>query len=83
MGQKHFCTCPDHECKLNPVNHEQGCDLCIKKCLKKEEIPSCFFIAVAGSIDGVKDFSYDGFARAVEKKNRRCGSGEDVLYGMD
>lgn len=37
-----FCTCTDHECPYNPVNHDQGCTLCILKNLEQKEIPSCF-----------------------------------------
>ncbi len=40
---KEFCTCADHECPLNPVNNEYGCDLCVEKNLKLGEIPSCFW----------------------------------------
>lgn len=40
---KSFCTCTDLACPLNPANHNKGCDLCIQKCLKLKEIPSCFF----------------------------------------
>ncbi|MDY3059529.1 MAG: DUF6485 family protein [Fusobacterium sp.] len=43
MSEKHFCSCTDHKCPMNPVNHDKGCDLCIQKCLKLNEIPSCFF----------------------------------------
>ena len=43
MNPKEFCSCTDHKCPFNPVNHDKGCDLCISKCLKLNEIPSCFF----------------------------------------
>lgn len=38
-----FCTCADHECPLNPVNHDQGCAPCIAKNLKEDEVPSCIW----------------------------------------
>ncbi len=61
-----FCTCSDHSCPLNPVNHHRGCDLCVQKCLKLGEIPSCFFNAVC---DGEKPegYTYQGFADFVTK----------------
>lgn len=43
MTAKEFCTCTDHKCPLNPINHDRGCELCVKKCLQLNEIPSCFF----------------------------------------
>jgi predicted GNAT family N-acyltransferase len=62
MNKKHFCTCTDLDCKFNPHNHSLGCDLCIKKCLKEGEIPSCFFKAIYDDISETKDFTYKGFA---------------------
>ena len=38
-----FCTCQNTACRCHPANHDQGCDLCIQKELRKGEIPSCFF----------------------------------------
>nr|WP_279288992.1 DUF6485 family protein [Anaerosolibacter carboniphilus] len=32
MNKKHFCSCKDLNCKLNPHNHDYGCDPCVKKC---------------------------------------------------
>lgn len=43
-NNKHFCTCTDLNCKLNPHSTLKGCDPCIKKNLMKREIPSCFTI---------------------------------------
>ena len=31
MNAKEFCSCTDHKCPFNPVNHDKGCDLCISK----------------------------------------------------
>ena len=61
-----FCTCKDTDCPLNPVNHNKGCTLCISKCLKAGEIPSCFFNAINES--GEKTgYSYKDFADYVLK----------------
>lgn len=57
-----FCTCGDHKCPFNPVNHDKGCTLCIAKCLREDEIPSCFFIAVSGRSDQ-GSYKYADFAR--------------------
>lgn len=67
MNNKHFCTCTDTKCKLNPHNHSHGCDLCIKKCLKEGEIPSCFFKAINDDISNTDDFTYKGFSDFVLK----------------
>lgn len=63
MRAKEFCTCEDLACPLNPANHEQGCDLCVAKCLQKKEIPSCFFNKLPG--ERSKDYSFEGFAKEV------------------
>ena len=65
MSNQHFCTCKDLSCKLNPHNHQHGCDPCIKKCLKDSEIPSCFFRAISADISKVSDFTYEGFSAFV------------------
>ena len=56
-----FCTCKDKKCPLNPVNHDKGCTFCIAKCLKDGEIPSCFFVAVAGH-SNQGSYTYADFA---------------------
>jgi len=62
MGnEKHFCTCADLNCKLNPHNNAKGCDLCVKKNLKAGEIPSCFFKLVHEDISGLKEFKIENF----------------------
>lgn len=60
--EEHFCTCTDKACPNHPRNQEGGCDLCIKKCLKLGEIPSCFFKDVSSDTSSVKDYSYQGFS---------------------
>ena len=68
---KEFCTCTDYKCPCHPVNHDQGCTLCIRKNLHEKEIPSCFF----HDIDSEKPtpgWHYEDFAALVEKaKNER------------
>ena len=61
-----FCTCKDKKCPLNPMNHDRGCTLCIAKCLKDGEIPSCFFVAVSGHSDQ-GSYTYLDFAHEVER----------------
>ena len=63
---KEFCTCTDYKCPCHPINHDQGCNLCILKNLKQKEIPSCFF----HDIDCEKptpDWYYQDFAALVDK----------------
>lgn len=64
-----FCSCRDKKCPLNPVNHEHGCSLCIQKCLKVREIPSCFFNLVGG-VDRVSSYYFEDFAKAVADWNQ-------------
>jgi hypothetical protein len=62
---KEFCTCTDRECPFNPVNHDQGCTLCILKNLHEKEIPSCFY----HDIDFPKpteEYHYEDFAALVK-----------------
>ncbi len=65
-GQRHFCSCRDLACPLNPNNPRnrelgRGCDGCIRKCIALGEIPSCFFNEVGGTVEGWDDFTYAGF----------------------
>ena len=60
-----FCTCKDKKCPLNPVNHDKGCSLCIAKCLKLREIPSCFFNAVDPNMEKRQSYTYEDFAEVV------------------
>ncbi len=66
MSSSDFCTCADHSCPFNPVNHDKGCNLCILKCLKANEIPSCFFKKLPVDLSGNSDWSFDGFAKLVK-----------------
>ena len=60
-----FCTCPDHECKNNPINHENGCILCVAKCLEENEIPTCFFRKIEPDMSRKQDYTFQGFANFV------------------
>lgn len=69
-NRRHFCTCGDLSCKLNPNSHAGGCDLCIKKNLNAKEIPSCFFKLVDDDISGLDDFSIESFAEFVVRHRK-------------
>lgn len=60
-NKNHFCTCKDLNCKLNPHNHNLGCDPCIKKNLREGEIPSCFFRLINDDISDIKEFTFESF----------------------
>lgn len=64
-----FCTCTDHMCPLNPVNHDKGCDPCIRKCLKLKEIPSCFFKDISPD-KNPKGYTYKDFADFVAEEQK-------------
>ena len=66
---KEYCTCTDYKCPCHPVNHDHGCDLCIQKCLRQKEIPSCFFRDI-GCEKPTPDWRYQDFAATVEKAMR-------------
>jgi len=65
MAKPAFCTCNDTACVLNPANHDQGCVLCVEKCINANEIPSCFFCKVSADLFKQTDWSFKGFARLV------------------
>ena len=67
MQSKEFCTCTDYKCLCNPINHDKGCDLCILKCLKAEEIPSFFFKKISEKRPENEDYTFKGFANFVKK----------------
>ena len=67
MSEKHFCSCTDHKCPMNPANHDKGCDLYVQKCLKLNEIPSCFFKKISLDRPENEDYTFKGFAAFVEK----------------
>jgi Domain of unknown function (DUF6485) len=74
--KNHFCPCDDLSCVLNPNNPinstgiVHNCDPCIRKNLKAREIPSCFFLLVNKDMNGVEDFTINGFVEFY-LKNRR------------
>ena len=57
-----FCTCSNLDCPIHPTKHDSGCTPCIRKNLKLQEIPNCFFNLVAGSKERSGD-SFEDFAR--------------------
>ena len=59
-----FCTCKDHACPLHPVNHNEGCSLCMAKNIKKKEIPSCLF-KEANGYPSKNGYSFEAFAELV------------------
>ncbi len=69
-NQKHFCSCRDTSCKLNPNNHDLGCDPCIQKNLKAGEVPSCFFHLIDEDISHLKEFTIDSFVRFYLNKKQ-------------
>jgi len=70
-NNKHFCTCTDLRCKLNPHSGAKGCDLCVKKNLKAGEIPSCFFRLVNSDISELKEFTIESFVDFYIKNKKR------------
>lgn len=68
--EKHFCNCPELECKNHPSNHTNGCDPCIVKNLKQGEIPSCFFLSISKEIDDLDKFTYESFVDFFIKHRR-------------
>ena len=64
-GSKRVCTCTDTKCPNHPVNHEQGCNLCILKNLSRKEIPACFFKSIDHE-KPTKGWFYEDFAALVE-----------------
>lgn len=62
---KEFCTCTATDCPNHPVNHDQGCSLCILKNLTRKEIPGCFFNTIDHE-KPTKDWYYEDFAALVE-----------------
>ena len=57
----HFCTCQNTACRCHPSNHDQGCDLCIQKELRKGDnlILSAFGGGYTWGATYVK-WAYDG-----------------------
>jgi len=63
---REYCTCTDTRCPCHPVNHDEGCNLCIQKNLQQKEIPSCFFHDI-DCAKPTRDWHYQDFAALVEK----------------
>ena len=81
---QHFCTCIDTNCKNHPLNHSEGCDLCIKKNLKSGEIPACFWRRISDDLSGYKSYTYADFSdffhnHKAEYDQRRAETKENPL----
>jgi len=68
MAGSDFCPCTNTGCELNPANHDKGCDPCMEDSIKTKEIPRCLFGQVVDDIDVVEDWSFENFARHVQKR---------------
>lgn len=66
-----FCTCADHVCRNNPVNHDNGCTPCIAKCLANGEIPTCFYHKLKPDMDRKQDYTFKGFANFVLHREKQ------------
>ena len=70
-----FCTCADHDCPLNPVNHDMGCAPCIEKNLAADEVPSCIWNKISTRDERIAedcDYTMRAFAEMYTKKY--CGA---------
>ena len=63
-----FCTCNNPGCAKHPGNHGEGCTACVRSHLKGRTLPRCFFVKLAGDIEGMADWSYEAFARLVAER---------------
>ncbi|MDL2298130.1 DUF6485 family protein [Synergistaceae bacterium OttesenSCG-928-D05] len=70
MSSVPFCTCVDHTCVRHPMNHDKGCTPCVAKCLAENEIPSCFFRKIEPDMDRKQDYTFQGFAKFVEDRQK-------------
>lgn len=69
-NRKHFCTCPNLTCKLNPNNpnsHSKSCDPCMQSNLKLGEIPRCMFKLINDDISEIKEFTIENFVDFYNK----------------
>lgn len=67
---EHFCNCPVESCVNHPVNHSAGCDMCIEKNLRQDEIPACFFLKVSKEVNDLRDFSTASFVEFFLKHKK-------------
>lgn len=67
MKATEFCSCQNTSCKLNPTNHDEGCDLCIKVNIDCNTIPRCFFHKLMGDdVSKIQKWTFEEFAQEVE-----------------
>lgn len=64
---QHFCNCIVTNCQNHPLNHSEGCDLCIKKNLKSGEISACFWLQISDDLSGYKSYTYADFSDFFHK----------------
>lgn len=65
----HFCTCHVVKCAKHPLNHNEGCDLCIESNIKSKKMPTCMFRAISEDVSNVNDYSIKGFVDFFMKHN--------------
>jgi len=70
---KDFCTCSNISCKLHPSNQDKGCNLCINKNLKSNELPNCFFNLIENSSKRSGD-SFKEFAKLIIENEKTLNS---------
>lgn len=63
MVKVETCPCTDYDCEFNPVNHDQGCTLCVRDSVRTNEIPKCFFEKIGADLDKVEDWTFEAFAK--------------------
>ena len=65
--EAHFCNCPAEKCPRHPLNHNKGCNPCIRDNLKKGKMPACFFRVIHDDVSEVRDYSISGFVDFFNK----------------
>ncbi len=80
MNSAPFCTCDNYKCELNPVNHDQGCNLCMEKNLRKGVVPNCMFFAITKD-KKPEGFTYVDFAHFVLDNTPCAGCAEGKQDG--
>ena len=73
MNLSNFCTCKNLNYPLHPTRHDQGCAPCIRKNLKLQEIPNCFFQQLENA-EGRKGDTFRDFAELVLKAEPNQGT---------
>lgn len=74
---QHFCTCKVINCKNHPLNHSEGCDLCIQKNLRTGEVPACFWLQISDDLSGYKKYTYENFSDFFHKHKEEYSQKKD------